>query len=68
MRFTGPEATIIAALLAVLLTAAITFFVWIVKKISLHDIALAVILRELNPPDQMSLRELVTRAIGDQQT
>lgn len=43
------EATILAAIGAVFMGALISLFTYIVKKLSTHDIALALILQQLYP-------------------
>lgn len=41
------------------LLAVLTFGAWIVKKISTHDTALAILVQTVNPPNGKSLRDLM---------
>lgn len=63
-----PMATIIAALLAVFVTAMITLFVFVIRKLFSHDIALALILQELYPSRRPNLRRTIEHvaAVMDQ--
>lgn len=46
--------------LVVMLTAFISFAVWVAKSIGVLNQGLAILVRDVNPPDEPSLRELVT--------
>lgn len=50
---------IFAAVITVLLGGLISFGVWNVKKLNLHDLALTRLIEQVNPPGDKSLRELL---------
>lgn len=50
---------LIIAMLGILVTGVAGMFAWLVRKVSTHDAALAVLLNEVNPPSRPSLREMV---------
>lgn len=60
MVLTGNEATFLSTIAGVLLIACISFTAWIVKKLGQHDTALKIILLQLNPPGEKSLRDMLT--------
>lgn len=43
----------------VLLGSWISFCVWVVKKLGSHDTALALLIQQVNPPGDKSLREIL---------
>lgn len=50
---------LIIAMLGILVTGVAGMFAWLVRKVSTHDAALAVLLNEVNPPSKPSLRDMV---------
>ena len=50
---------LIIAMLGILVTSVGAMFAWLVRKVSTHDAALAVLLNEVNPPGKPSLRDMV---------
>lgn len=52
--------TIAAAFGGSITTSLIVFMAHIYKKLTAHDVALAVLINQVNPPNEKSLRELIT--------
>lgn len=51
--------TVFASCIAGLLGFMIIFMTWVVKKLSQHDTALALLVQQVNPPGDKSLRTLL---------
>jgi hypothetical protein len=51
--------TLLSALLVGLEAVIVSFLVWVVKKISAHDTALALLIQQVNPPGDKSLRMIL---------
>lgn len=58
--------SVLVAVMTVFLIAAISLFSYIIKKLSAHDTALAVLLQAVSPPGDKSLRALLQEIQLDQ--
>lgn len=58
--------SVVVAVLTVFMIAAISLFTFIIKKLSQHDTALAVLVQAVSPPGDKSLRALLQEIQLDQ--
>lgn len=57
---------VIVATYALIIPLLFSFGIWIVRKLGQHDIALALLLQTVNPPDAKSLREMLNEIQTEQ--